>query len=80
MVRSVKIENSVEVVATFKQGHLYLDEDGEVFFCVRPEADKLILVSLINGNRWNEEDYSIVRVKDSEFTQIPPGTSLKITV
>lgn len=80
MVRSVKIENSVEADTTFKQGHLYLDEDGEVFFCVRPEAEKLILVSLINGNRWNEEDCSNVRVRNTEFTQILPGTSLKITV
>lgn len=80
MVRSVKIENSAEVKVTFEQGYLYSHEDGEVFLCVRSEPNKLILVSLINGNRWNEEDCSNVRVRNTEFTQIPPGTSLKITV
>lgn len=80
MVRSVKIENSAEAEATFKQGHFYSHEDGEVFLCVRPEPDKLILISLKDGNRWDEEDCSNVRVRNTEFTQILPGTSLKITV
>lgn len=80
MVRSVKIENSAEVKATFEQGYLYSHEDGEVFLCVRPEPYKLILVSLKNGSRWVEEDCSDVYVEGTEFTQILPGTSLKITV
>lgn len=80
MVRSVKIENSAEVKATFEQGCFYSHDDGEVFLCVRTEPDKLLLVGLKDGNRWDEEDCSNVHVKGTEFTQILPGTSLKITV
>lgn len=80
MARSVKIENGVEVETTFEQGCFYSHEDGEVFLCVRTEPDKLILVDLKNGNRWAEEDCSDVYVEGTEFTQILPGTSLKITV
>lgn len=81
MVRSVKIENSVEVEATFKQGNFYSHEDGEVFLCVRPgREEKLLLISLKDGNRWDEADCSNTHVRGTEFTQILPGTSLKITV